>query len=707
MAVLNKIRQRSVFLIIIIALALFSFVLADVIRNGGFSSDKSQSTVGVVNGTEITREDFMTKVENEQRNLGPNGTTAQAINRVWDRELRNVLLDEQFEKLGLTAEKEQIREAMRINLAGNPTFQNEAGVFDEGKMQEYIASIKSSNPQGYQQWLEFEDGMAKTVLQTSYYNMIKGGLRSTLAEGEQEYRFENDKINIEYVYVPYSKIADSDITVTNEEIAKYVKSHPSDFEIEPEVDVQYVTFLEDASEEDIEAAKDDVAALLNDRIEYNSNTKTNDTILGFRNTTDNEVYVNANSDQPFVNRWLFKKDLPESIKDTVFAMNPGEIYGPYQVDNTYNLTKVIAVKQLPDSIQSKHILIRYAGTLRASSDITRTKEDAKKLADSILGVVKRDKSKFAELAAKFSDDQSNSGNGGDLGYNAPGRMVPAFDNFTIDNKPGTIGVVETDFGFHVVGVVDQKNIQKAIKVATVTKEVEASEETLNDIFSQASKFEVASRDGDFVEIAKSENLDLKPVNKIGMLDATIPGIGNNRTIINWAFEDDTKVGNVKRFSIPNGYVIAQLTRKSPKGLMSVAEASGLVTPILRNEKKAAKIRASITGESLQEIAASQGVTVQNATALTMAAPTIPGAGAEPKVVGAAFGKKAGETTGLIDGNTGVFKIRVLAYNKAPDLENYSNYAEQLNAKVTPTVNAKIYQALKKAAEIDDNRATFF
>ena len=707
MAVLNKIRQRSVFLIIIIALALFSFVLADVIRNGGFSSDKSQTTVGVVNGTEITREDFMTKVETEQRNLGPNGTTAQAMTRVWDRELRNVLLDEQFETLGLTAEQEQIREAMRINLAGNPTFQNEAGVFDEGKMQEYIASIKSSNPQGYQQWLEFEDGMAKTVLQTTYYNMIKGGLRSTLAEGEQEYRFENDKINIEYVHIPYSKIPDSEVSVSEDEIAKYVKSHTSDFEIDPEVDIQYVSFSEDPSEEDITAAKEEVAGLLNDRIEFNSNTKQNDTIPGFRNTTDNENFVNTNSDQGFIDRWWFKKDLPEVIRDTVMQMNVGDIYGPFQVDNLLNLTKVTAVKQLPDSIQSKHILIRYAGTLRASSDITRTKEEAQTLADSILGVVKRDKSKFAELAAEFSDDKSNSANGGDLGYNAPGRMVPAFDNFTIDNKPGTLGVVETDFGFHVVGVEDQKNFQKAVKVATVTKEIEASEKTLNDIFSNASKFELAAADGDFVEVAKAEDLSLKPVNKIGQLDATIPGIGNNRTIINWAFEEDTEVGDVKRFSIPNGYVIAQLTRKSPKGLMSVAEASALVTPILRNEKKAEKIRASITGESLQEVASSQNVTVQNATAVTMAAPTIPGAGTEPKVVGVAFGKKAGETTNLIDGNAGVFKIRVLAVNRAPDLENYANYADQLNAKVTPTVNTKVFQALKKAADIDDNRANFF
>jgi len=701
MAILNSIRKRGVFLIVIIALALFSFILADVIRNGGFSSNKSESTVATINGKDIERESFMTQVEATQRTLGPNGTTSQAMNRVWDNELRNVLLEEQFEILGLSVEKEQINNALRTNLSDNPTFQNEAGQFDEGKMQEYIASIKSSNPAAYQQWLDFEKNTALGVLQNMYFNMIKGGLRSTLAEGEQEYRFENDKINIEYVQIPYSKIADEDIQVSEEEIRAYVKGHPSKFEVDSKVDIQYVSFSEEPSIEDIETSKGKISSFLNEKYEFN------DTIPSFSKVKDYVEFVNANSDQLFIDRWAFKKDLPQSVADTLYNLNIGDVYGPYKIDNSFNLTKIVDVKQLPDSIQSKHILIRYVGTLRAGAEIMRSKEDAKKLADSILDVVKSDKNKFESLAATFSDDTSNKDKGGDLGYNAPGRMVPAFDNFTIDNKPGTLGVVETDFGYHIIGVEDQKNMQRAIKVATITKEIEASEKTLNDIFSNASKFEVASQKGDFNEIVTEQNVVSKPVNKIGELDANIPGIGNNRTIINWAFNEETKVGNVKRFTIQNGYVIAQLTRKDPKGLMSVAEASVEVSPILRDEKKAKKIRESISGTTLQEVASSQNVTVQTATALTMSAPTIAGAGAEPEVVGSAFGKKAGEITKLIDGKTGVFMLRVTAVNKAPTLESYANYANQLSAKVTPTVNNSVYNALKKAAVIVDNRANFF
>ena len=701
MAILNNIRKRGVFLIIIIALALFSFILADVIRNGGFASEKSQTTIAVVNGEEIGREGFMQQVETTQRTLGPSGTTGQAMSRVWDNELRAILLSQEFEKLGLSAEKEQINNALRINLATNETFLNDAGLFDEGKLQEYIASIKASNPTAYQQWLDFEKRTEEGILQASYYTMIKGGLRSTDAEGELEYRFENDKVNLQFVQVPYSKIADEDVTVSDEEIRSYVKSHAEEFEVDPKVDIQYVSFMETASEEDIEDTKKNILSLLDDRFEFN------DTIVGFARTNDNLEFVNANSDVPFVDQWMFKKDLPASVADSIYNLAVGDIYGPYKIDNTFSVSKVIESKQMPDSIQSKHILIRYAGSFRAASDVTRSKEEAKKLADSILRVVKRNTSKFEALSAALSEDSSNKDKGGDLGYNPPGRMVAEFDEFIIANKTGTLGVVETDFGFHVVGVGEQKNKQKAIKIATVTNEVELSEKTLSVNFAEASRFEVASQKGDFAEMAKTAGIDLKPVNKIGELDSNIPGVGNNRSIINWAFDEENNVGDIKRFSIVDGYVIAQLTRKDPKGLLSVAEASVTVNPILRNEKKAKKIREAITGTTLVELAASQNVTVQTATAVTMSAPTLPGAGAELEVVGAAFGKSADEMTGFIDGKTGVFIAKVLAINNAPNLETYASYANQLNGKIQSTVNASVVSALKSAADIEDNRANFF
>ena len=707
MAILNSIRKRGVFLIIIIALALFSFILADVIRNGGFSSEKSLTTVATINGETLTRDIFMKQVELTQRNLGENGTTAQAINMVWDRELRNVLQQQQYDALGLTAQKEQLEESLRMGLASNPTFQDADGVFSSLKVQEYIANVKATNPTAYQQWLDYENNLKSGALQTTYYNMIKAGMRSTLSEGEQEYRYQNDKINMQYVYVPYTSIPDTDVSVTDSEIEAYIRKNAADYEQTPQVDVQFVSFSEAPSDLDIADAETAITSLLKDREVYNSNIKATEILKGLENTQDYQNFINDNSDVPFQDRYFFKSDIPEAIAEDLFATPLNGIYGPYKLGNNNNISKVIGITQMPDSVQSRHILIRYQGSFRASDAITRSKEDAKAMADSIAGVLKRNKNKFETLAKTLSDDKSNSDNGGDLGYSGPGKMTKDFNDFIFDNNTGTLGVVETEFGFHVVEVQEQKNKQKAMKFATISKEIEASEKTLNEVFANASRFEVAAQKGDFSQIAKTQELALKPVNKIGALDATIPGVGSNRSIVNWAFGEDVSVGDVKRFSILDGYVVVQLTRKSPKGLMSIAEASSLVMPKLRNAYKAKQIMATISGDDLDAIASSQGSTVQNATAITMAAPTIPGAGAEPEVVGAAFAKAAGETTSLIAGEKGVFKVRVTAVNNAPALENYASYANQLNSAATPAVNTKVYQALKNAAEIEDNRANFF
>jgi peptidylprolyl isomerase/peptidyl-prolyl cis-trans isomerase D len=707
MAILNSIRKRGVFLIIIIALALFSFILADVIRNGGFSSEKSLTTVATINGETLTRDIFMKQVELTQRNLGENGTTAQAMNMVWDRELRNVLQQQQYDALGLTAQKEQLEESLRMGLASNPTFQDADGVFSSLKVQEYIANVKATNPTAYQQWLDYENNLKSGALQTTYYNMIKAGMRSTLSEGEQEYRYQNDKINMQYVYVPYTSIPDTDVSVTDSEIEAYIRKNAADYEQTPQVDVQFVSFSEAPSDADIADAETTITSLLKDREVYNSNINATEILKGLENTQDYQNFINDNSDVPFQDRYFFKSDIPEAIAEDLFATPLNGIYGPYKLGNNNNISKVIGITQMPDSVQSRHILIRYQGSFRASDAITRSKEDAKAMADSIAGVLKRNKNKFEALAKTLSDDKSNSDNGGDLGYSGPGKLTKDFNDFIFDNKTGTLGVVETEFGFHVVEVQEQKNKQKAMKFATISKEIEASEKTLNEVFANASRFEVAAQKGDFSQIAKTQELALKPVNKIGALDATIPGVGNNRSIVNWAFGEDVSVGDVKRFSILDGYVVVQLTRKSPKGLMSIAEASSLVMPKLRNAYKAKQIMATISGDDLDAIASSQGITVQNATAITMAAPTIPGAGAEPEVVGAAFAKAAGETTSLIAGEKGVFKVRVTAVNNAPALENYASYANQLNSAATPAVNTKVYQALKNAAEIEDNRANFF
>jgi peptidyl-prolyl cis-trans isomerase D len=428
MAVLNNIRKHGIFLIIIIALALFSFVLSGVIGDGN-TPTKGESTVATINGVDLPREDFMKKVEAVQRSMGPNSPTNQAMNIVWDRELRRVVLEEQYESLGLTAEKAQISNSLKASLATNPAFQNEIGEFSELKMQEYIASVKAAaetgNTQAYSAWLDYENSTVNTVLENNYFNLIKGGLITTLAEGKQEYHFQNDNIDIEFLQIPFTKIADEDVTITDKEIETYVRAHSKDYEVDTQVDIQYVSFLENPSEEDNVNTKADISKLISD----------------FAATDDITEFVNVNSEVTYSDRWYLKNDLPVEIADDIMVQNLNEVYGPYKDNETYNIARVFETKQMADSAKAKHILVRFAGLSTAPQDVVRTKENAKKLADSILRVIKKNTNKFDALAAEFSEDLSNKDKGGDLGYFTPGRMVKPFNDYIFDNKTGDVGVV--------------------------------------------------------------------------------------------------------------------------------------------------------------------------------------------------------------------------------------------------------------------------
>lgn len=705
MAVLNKIRQRSLFLILIIALALFSFVLADLFRNSDALSARSQNTVATINGKDISRDDFLQKVEQLQQQSGPNTTNTQVMNRVWDQEVQNAIMESEYEKLSISVEKDQMRDLLKQNLANNPEFLNQDGIFDEAKLNEFIANLKNTSKERYTSWINYEANIASNALRENYNRLVKAGLVGTLAEGELEHKLEGNKVDLKFVQVAYSKIADSLVKVSKSDISAYVKAHKDEFEVPASRDIKYVVFKEEATVEDENDIKTILEKFNEGKVEYNNGVT--DTILPFSQATDNENYINiiADSDVKFDNRFVFKSKLPTEFADDIYNLNEGEVFGPYKDKNYFKLSKVIETKKIPDSAKVRHILIPYLGSRSTSPDITQTEEEAKKTADSLLKVIKRDKSKFPALVKEFSSDQGSIAKEGRYDWHPYNTMVPEFNDFEFEGKVGDLGVVKTVFGFHIIEIEGQKNLKKAIKVGTIAREIEPSEATINKVFRDASSFEVGVVKNDFEEIAKEKNYTVRPVNSIKILDENIPGIGNQRPIVRWAFKSDTEVGNAKRFTVPNGYAIVQLVAKHEEGLMSVEDASAQVLPIIRKERKAELIRERIGNiKILEDLATAESTTVRAASAVNMKSPTISGAGREPLVVGTAFGLKEGETSGLIDGEKGVYMIQVTKVTPAVELDNYQAAANRVEQQKTATVNNRLFTVLKDAAEIEDNRA---
>jgi parvulin-like peptidyl-prolyl isomerase len=614
MAILNKIRQRGLFLVIIIALALFSFVLSGLFKNGGGSSGKSQNVVATVNGEDIMRDEFMTKVEAAQKQLGGQGSNTQAMNRVWDQEVRKAIMETQFNKLGLVVERDQMRDLLKLSLSSFEEFKNADGLFDENKLNEFIANLKAISPEttllngtpiNYQAWTNFESTVSAGGREQTYMNLVKAGVIGTLAEGELDYKLENDKVDIKFVQIPYASIPDSLVSVKKSDIKNYIDKHKSKYEVEASRDIQFVQFKEVASLEDETNIKNGLLALLDDRVEYNENTKSNDTIIGFKKTKDNEAFVNANSAIKYNNSFLFKSLMPTNISDSIFNLKKGSIYGPYKLENYYMLSKIVEEKQLPDSVKVRHILIPFVGATRADASVTKTDAEAKTTADSIYRVIKTNRSKFVKLLDLSSDKVSNE-KGGEIEFAYQAGMAQEFKDFSFENKKGDLKVVKTSFGYHIIEILDQKNIQRTLKIATIAVAIEPSEKTIDAVFNETSKFEIAVANKDFVQVAKESNYTVRPVSGMGELDESIPGLGNQRAIVRWSFDSETNVGDVKRFNMQGGgYAVVMLVAKNKKGLMSIEKASVTALPELRKEKKAALIRGRVKATSLEEIALSE------------------------------------------------------------------------------------------------------
>lgn len=703
MAILNKIRQKTFVLILVIALALFAFILSGVFSSDVSLTGKSPNVVATVNGKDISREAFMAKVEARKN---PNATNTQIMNQVYNYEVNRMVMETEYDALGLSISREQMIELLKPNLQNSPEFQNEAGVFDVAKLNTYIANLKASpNKAAYQQWVDYEASVSANGLQDTYMNLVKAGTTATLAEGALEHKLEGDKVDIKYVQIPFASIPDSTVEVSKSEITAYINKNKKKYEVEDSRNIQYVKFEEVASVDDEKVIKTELNKLLKDRKE-GADSKV---VKGFENISEDEIaeYVNIHSEGAvkYQDRYSFPNTIPAAIKDTITKLKIGGVYGPYKEGTSFKLSKLVDVKKQYDSLKVRHILIPFKDSLNVSSTATKTEAEAKKTADSVLSIIKSDKTKFAELVKSLSSDQGSLATDGVYDWHAEGTMVKEFNEFEISKNVGDMGVVKTQYGFHVMELMGRKSQKEAYKIATIEKKIIASLDTEDKLFREASNFELATAKKSFQDVAKETNKTVKPVNTIKALDENIPGVGNQREIVRWAFEEGREVGDVKRFNVAGGdYVIVQVTAKNEAGLMNVTDASITALPEIRKEKKAKLIKDRITATTLQEVATAEKQTIKSASAINMKNPTIAGAGREPLVVGTAFGLKEGATSKLITGENGVYMVQVTKKTPAVKLDNYQSFANRLETEKANAVTARLLKALKDAAEIEDNRA---
>ncbi len=342
MAILGQIRKRSFFLIVVIGMALFAFVISGVFVGSGVNQMQS---VGEINGEEIDYESFNLIVQQAQDAYGL--SYINAVNYAWETGVKNTVLVQELEKLGINAGKDQLEQIISAEptIVSNPDFQNEIGVFDFKKFTAYISQLRQINPSAYNIWKMEEQNIISLAEQRIFFNLLSSSITYTNFESDIEYHLENDKVTIDYIKLPFEKIPDSLFNISNSQISSYIRNNKDDFQIDESRIIDYVFIPDIASSLDENNIRTNLESLRDGIIQYNDVSKLVDTIVGFKNAKDIVEFVDTYSEKPYEEVYLSRDQLPGDFADILYGLRVGQTFGPYKDQGYYILSRMVDKKR--------------------------------------------------------------------------------------------------------------------------------------------------------------------------------------------------------------------------------------------------------------------------------------------------------------------------------------------------------------------------
>ena len=595
MAVLGQIRKRSIFLIIVIGMALFAFVISGVFTsNGGFGANKP---IGEINGEEIDYETFNMMVEQAQNVYGLN--TINAVDLAWNQGVKNQALLQELDKLGIDAGKDQLEQIISSDesIVLNPLFQNEIGLFDFSKFSNYISQLKSSNPNLYNQWRFQEQSIISLAKQKIYFDLIKSSIIYTDVESNIQYHLENDKVNIEYLRIPYDVIPDSIIQIKDSEIFSYLKNNRDNYEKGEYREIEYVFIPDVASSLDEDNFRSDLEQLRDGFSQLNTVSNIVEEIIGFKDVKDYSEFIEIYSDVRWDSIYRTKQEISGEFSDILFGLNKGEVFGPYKDGNTFKISRMIDKKR-------------------------------------------------------------------------------------------------------------EGNLNKVL-IADVVKEIIPSNESSNTNYRKASQAEFDANNNLPLNNT-DQSLFIDSFESFEEFDSGLPGIENSRQVIKWLYEDQTRVGNVKRFTLNDGYLVAKAVSFNKKSLPNVDDVRDDVSNTLLKDKKFTFfVKKYKSSNDIELISQDYDIELERASAVTQNDPILVGAGDEPYIIGSSFSLDVDETSKILKGNNGIYLVRLLSKEIAEDISIGAAISNSLSDREIERISTLIPEVLESKAEIVDNRSLYY
>ena len=703
MSIIQSLRDKAaVLLSAMIAISLIGFLVQDAFigRSGNLFSGQS-NIAGTINGKKIDLVEFNQKVNQSEQAYRAQGMqtndmmTQSIIENVWNGYIQEELIKGETEKLGIKVTPKELGSVLFSEDAPQEFRQmftdRNTGMYDVNAAKNWFNNVKKSTKQ------EDVQVVAEQLIKPVEVNLLTQKYVSLFSQASYVPKWMIEKMNadnsliasINYAGGPYTTVPDASVKISDQEIADYINKHKDEFKQEHVKSISYVSFNANPTVADSQRVFNLLVELKNE----------------LRTTEDAKGFVTRNNTTlPFFDGYALKSKLQMTAKDSIASMSVGAVVGPYIDGGSYVIAKKIDAKNLPDSINMRHILI---GTVNPQTgQPIREDSVAKKKADSLFAVIKAG-GNFGALAAQFSEDEGSKQRGGEYEFSSVDLSTLDKDFATyISNKPkGSFDVIKTSFGYHVMQVLNQKNFEPAYKVAYLAKNIVASEETDLKASSSATQFAGNSRDvKSFEEAVVKMKLTKEYADNIREMDY---GAGqlNSRAIVKWAFEN--KIGTVSEpFDLKDQYVVAVVTGEIKEGVQPPALARVSVEPILRNQKKADLLAKKAQGEkNLDKVATILGGTSGRVDTLKFADPFVQNVGSEIKVIGAAFNKKNLSTiSDAIAGQNGVFYISVNNVSSLPSSAvDLASQKKTLESQLKQYAGYSTMDAIRKSAKIVDKR----
>ncbi|MDY0200051.1 MAG: SurA N-terminal domain-containing protein [Bacteroidales bacterium] len=703
MATLEKLRNRAGTLVaVVIGLALLAFILGDLFGSGGSLFNNNQFEIAEISGKSIPYQVYQQRVDNVSElnkvsrrvNALDEQTTENIREEVWNQLIQEYILAPRFKSLGIAVSADELFDMVQGNNLhpivrqefGNP----QTGEVDVAMIDQFLRNL-DADPSGFQRsiWLYLEDIIVKDRLFTKYNNLITKGLYVTDMQAQRSATERSLRADVSFIVDRYTSINDSLVSISSKDMNSYYKSNIEKYKQSASRDVEYIVFPITPAPSDFKLAEEWINEIQKD----------------FKEAIDAAQFTNLNSDIPYDGKFFKKGELANEAIDTwAFDAKVDDTFGPIFDGESYTMARLVNVDFLPDSVKARHILLSSNVQSQEEYDAVKTK------ADSLLQVAKQNRGRFAKLATDFSEDPGSAVQGGDLGWFPEGAMVQPFNDACFNGAKGDIVLVESQFGFHIIEILEKGKLTKKAQVALLVRNVIPSSKTYQDVYQKASEFAGLNNTYEKFNAAVAEQkLNKRLASNLRESDKRIAGLENPREMIRWAYKEGVNsVSTV--FEFGDNFVVAALKEVREEGYAPLAQVQQDVKSQVLKQKKSQMLKdkfskAMESGSTISDLASKLSLEVQEAPSISFSSFSLPAVGFEPAVIAAATSVAEGKMVGPIEGNAGVFALTVNATNEQ-EIDRAAE-AQRLLATYQQRAVRESFEALKEEAKIVDRRSKFF